>query len=386
MSSIEKKSIWLFRLSPSLLLGITLIFSLKVLGAEQIVVQAESSVPETQQIAPQPESSVPETQQVAPQSESSVPETRKITPQAEPSVPQFRQAERFDSMVAPRDYLSAKITDFATNIDRFFGGDRHYQESNDSVFKLSLTRVDGYGGDSKFNLAAKLNLKLPVTEGRLRLLLETDPEQNITDEPTKGQPVLRNQVVAPGSYAVAVRYENKEENRWYYNTDAGIKFRGITTAPNPFVRARGSYSAPLGEWRLKAAQSVYWFNSIGAGETTQLDLERIISTRQLFRASSNATWLHEKQNFDLRQDLSVYHTLNDRTALLYQASVVGVSNPQYQVTDYVVLAFYRYRLNRKWLFFELSPQLHFPIEKNYKSSHALSVRLEILFDELSCDK
>lgn len=339
MSAFEHKSIWLCRLSSSLLLGITLLFPLQLLGAEPSV------------------------------------------PQPEPAISQIPPSDRFDFMEAQRDYLSGKITSFASYIDRFFGGDRHYQESNDSVFKLSLIRVDGYGGDRKFNLAAKLNLKLPVTEGRLRLLLETDPEQNITDEPTKGQPVLRNQVVAPGSYAVAVRYENKEENRWYYNTDAGIKFRGITTAPNPFVRARGSYSAPLGEWRLKAAQSVYWFNSIGAGETTQLDLERIISTRQLFRASSNATWLHEKQNFDLRQDLSVYHTLNDRTALLYQASVIGVSNPQLQVMDYVVLVHYRHRLHQQWLFFELSPQLHFPREKNYQFSPALSMRLEVLFDD-----
>jgi len=59
------------------------------------------------------------------------------------------------------------------------------------------------------------------------------------------------------------------------------------------------------------------------GETTQLDLERVFSPQLLFRASSNATWLRNKHNFDLRQDLSVYHTLNDRTALLYQLSAIG---------------------------------------------------------------
>lgn len=339
MSSFGRKSIWLCRLSSSLLLGITLLFPLQLLGAEPSV------------------------------------------PQPAPAIPQTPQSDRFDSMEARRDSLSGKITSFASRIDRFFGGDRHYQESNDSVFKLALTRADGYGGDHKFTLAARLNLRLPVTQGRLRLLLETDPEQNITAEPTKGQPVLLNQVVAPASYAVAVRHEKKKESRWYYNTDVGIKFRGMTAAPNPFTRARGSYSVPLGEWQLKAAQSVYWFNSIGAGETTQLDLERIISAPFLFRASSNATWLHEKQNLDMRQDLSFFHTLNDRTALLYQASVIGVNNPQVQVMDYVVLVHYRHRLRQEWLFFELSPQLHFPREKNYQSSPALSMRLEVLFDD-----
>lgn len=338
MYSFEHKSIASSGLSPSLLLGIVLLFPLQLLGAEQ------------------------------------------SDPPAPYVVPPTPKSDRYDSMEDPRNYLSAKITSFASNIDRFFGGDRHYQESNPSVIQLSVTRGDGYGGDRKFDLGARLNLRLPVTEGRLRLLLETDPEKNITDEPTlaQGNTVLQNKVVVPKSVAVAVRVAATEENVWHFSTDAGIKF---PIPVKPFVRTRGSYAATMGEWRLKAAESVYWFNTLGVGETSQLDLEHIVSDSILFRASTNATYLNDKKNFDLRQDLSFYHTLNDRTALLYQASAIGVSNPQLQVTDYVALLFYRYRLHKEWLFFEASPQLHFPIEKNYKASPAFYMRLEILFDD-----
>ena len=83
---------------------------------------------------------------------------------------------------------------------------------------------------------------------------------------------------------------------------------------------------------------------------------------------------------DLRQDFSVYHTLDDRTALLYQASVIGVTNPQAQVMDYVVLMLYRRRIHKDWIFLELSPQLHFPRERNYRLSPTLSMRLEMLFE------
>ena len=180
-------------------------------------------------------------------------------------------------MEAPRDYLSARITRFASYLDRFFGGDRHYQESNDSVVQLDLTKLNGYGSDHKIDLAARANLRLPVTEGRLHLLLETDPEKNIIAEPT---PVTRpvavpGQVTVPSSVALAVRYAAAKEDVWHFSTDWGIKF---PIPPKPFVRTRGSYSVPLGMWRLKAAESVYWFNTLGAGETTQLDLERIISS------------------------------------------------------------------------------------------------------------
>ena len=90
---------------------------------------------------------------------------------------------------------------------------------------------------------------------------------------------------------------------------------------------------------------------------------------------------HSLDDFDLRQDLSLFHKLDSRRALLYQVSVLGVTRPQTQVTDYVALLVYRYRLHREWIFFELSPQLHFPKVRDFRPSGALSMRLEFLFDK-----
>jgi hypothetical protein len=357
MFSIDRKSIRVSGLFPGLLWGFTLLFPLELLGTEQPVPQ--EALPAA--LAPQP---VPQTLQPV-----------LLTPQ---TAPQTSKSDSFDSMEAPRDYLSGKITNFASYIDRFFGGDRHYQESNGTVIQMELTKLNGYGSDHKFDFAARANLRLPVTEGRLHLLLETDPEKNINAEPTPGSTVLREKVIVPKSVALAARYATAEENIWHFSTDVGIKF---PIPPKPFVRSRASYSAPIGNWRLKAEESVYWFNTLGVGETTQLDLEKIISPPLLFRSSSIATWLNDKQNYDLRQDLSIYHTLNDRTALLYQASAIGISNPQYQMTDFVVLMLYRYRMHQEWLFFELSPQLHFPRDRQYQYSPAFSVRLEVLFND-----
>lgn len=328
MSSFERKSTRHSSLSLSLLLGIALLFPLKSLGVEQ-------------------------------------------------AAEQVQQPGFFDPIDAPRDYLSGKFVSFVTDTDRFFGDERNYQESNKSVFQLDLTRVIEHGGNRNFVLSGRAKLHLPTTEKRLHVALETNPDKNITGEPTQGQPVLLDQVVAPESYAVAARYEKAGESVWHFSTDAGVKFQSGVT---PFARMRGSYSVPMGQWRLKAAESVFWFNTIGVGENTQLDVERILSEPGLFRASTNASWLRDKHNFDLRQDLSIYHALNERTALLYQMTAIAVSQPQFQATEYVVLLLYRYRLHRDWLFFELSPQLHYPRVKNFQSSPRLNMRLEMLFD------
>ena len=305
---------------------------------------------------------------------------KKKKPQAPPPPPPPPEplAEIIGVADAPRDYLAEKFIGFVNSVDRFFGDDRNFQESNESVLQFDITRVTGYGGDGRFVYAGRAKVRLANTERRLHLLIETDPDKNTSADASRNQPVRTGTKTAPESYGAGVRYEKTEEERWHYSTDGGLKFQGLNTAP--FARSRVSYTAPLGEWKLKAAETAFWFNSIGLGETTQIDFERPISEPLLFRATSIATWLKDTENLDMRQDFSLFHKLNNRAAVLYQASALGISRPNAHVTDYVLLLSYRYRVHRQWIFFELSPQLHFPKERNFKSSGMLGMRLEFLLD------
>ncbi|MDP1635872.1 MAG: hypothetical protein Q8L69_14475 [Gallionellaceae bacterium] len=281
---------------------------------------------------------------------------------------------------APRDYVSDRFVGFVNRVDHFFGDDRYFQESNDSVLQLDITRIYGYQSEHKFVFTGRAKIHLPSTEKRLHLVIESDPDKNTSAEAARTPVAQPGPKSAPKSYAAGVRYEKAREERWHFSSDLGVQFQGLHSSP--FVRSRASYAIPLEEWRLKAAETLFWFHSIGAGETTQLDLERTLSQTLLFRASSNATWLHDTQNMEVRQDFSFYQTLDDRTALLYQASAIGASQPQRHMADYVFLVLYRYRLHRDWMYFELSPQLHFPRDQEYRASKQLNLRLEMLFDEV----
>lgn len=283
-----------------------------------------------------------------------------------------------DTMDPTRNYMSGKLESWAKNIDSFFGDYRNYQESNDSVIQLDATQVVGYQGEPKYDVALNIKLSLPNTEKKLKILIETNPEEKTTSGQTKIQTRPINKPSTPASIAAALRYEKKEAERWHFSTDGGIQLAGL--ASTPFVRARLSLDMPLEQWQMRVTESVFWFNTIGAGESTLIDFDRQLTKQHLFRASSNATWLNDTQNFDLTQSFSIFHSLDERTALLYQISAIGVSRPQWQVSDYVVLMTYRYRLHREWVFIEVSPQVHYPQVENYQTSTLLSLRLEFLLD------
>lgn len=288
-------------------------------------------------------------------------------------------ANENSAMDPSRNYVSGKLESWAKSLDGFFGDYRNYQESNDSVIQLEETVVSEYEGPLRVSRAFNFKISLPNTERKMKFLIETNPDEKTIAAPSKVQPRPVNTPTTPGTIAAALRYERSEAERWHFSTDGGIQLAGL--ASTPFVRARLSLAMPLDNWQMKVAETVFWFNTIGAGETTVVDFDRPLNKVLLFRASSNATWLNSNQYYDLNQSFTIYHTWDPRTAVLYQVSATGVSKPEPQVTDYVILTSYRYRLHREWVFLEISPQIHFPMAVDYKTTLLLSVKLEVLFDK-----
>ena len=276
------------------------------------------------------------------------------------------------------EYVSEEFVNFVTHVDHFFGGERDFQESNQSVLQFDVSELILQGGTRQGQFNGRTKISLPSTEKRLHLLVEADPEKNASSTDAVNKPKTVDQINAPQNVGVAARFEKAEESAWHYSSDIGIR----TPLPlQPFARARVSYSLPIETSRIKLTQSAYVFSISGAGESTQLDLENQLNADAMFRATSTATWGDIAQNFDLTQSFSVYHTLDTKRATLYQASVIGSSHPK-QVSDYVFSAAYRQQLNRRWLYFEINPQIHFPKSAGYNFTPMLLLRLEVLFDSV----
>jgi hypothetical protein len=287
--------------------------------------------------------------------------------EAEPSVLAVIDSER--------DYLSEKIVSYTKNIDQFFGDERYFQENNNSVIQLDLNETIGESGVRNFLFEGKAKLDFPAATRRFQFVLESNSEKKTTGDAKVDQLATSKDVATPEKYAASLRYEKSEESRWHFSSEGGAN---IQFPIDPFLRSRGSYAIPFGEWRMKVAETLFWFNTSGLGETTQLDMERVLSTPVLFRATSTATCHETTQICDLRQDLTLFHTLNERTALLYQASIIGTDKPKLEETGYVLLTRYRYRLHKEWVFFEVSPQLFFPKTDDFKLNAQLLLRLEVL--------
>lgn len=285
-----------------------------------------------------------------------------------------------ETMDTPRNLLSDEVIDFSTKIDHFFGDPRHFQESNKSVIQVFVNQSVFTGGNFNTWIDGQAKIHLPSAEKRFHLVLESDPEKKAANETKQDQVVPAKDTKIPVQYAASLRYEKAEVNQWHYSADSGIN---VQFPLDPFVRTRGSYEVPLEDWRLKFSETVFWFSTLGLGQTAQYEMSNVISDKLLFRATTTANCLESPQLCNFRQDLAFFQNLDESNVFQYQLSLIGDDNPKLRETDYLLLMRYRHKLHREWMFFEVTPQLSFPRTDSFKMNPSIIMRLEMLFGATS---
>ena len=285
-------------------------------------------------------------------------------------IPSIESLEKFDSY---RDTASHQVTRFANWIDNFFADDRIYDEKQGSHIKLNLlqTYFEDYKPEYEAEIKAKLDL--PKTQGKLQLLIESDDEDEENTQKSSISEAVENQ-----EQSIALRYIQKHTDKWRITNIAGIRF--FNSEIDPFARFRIRRFIGYDQWTYRITESIFWFNSEGAGETTRLDIDHTLTKNLLFRATTEATWLNINSYFDLGQDLILFQNINKRKSIAYQAGTRGISEPDVHATNHFLLLRYRQQLHKKWLFFEFIPAINHPIENDYKPIRSITLKFEIVFD------
>lgn len=273
------------------------------------------------------------------------------------------------------DSIEEHVNLFVNWVDEFFGGDRAFEETRDNYVKLSIGKIIEEGGriTNANNITAQINL--PRTEDRLKLLITNEPETDEVAGNLQPRETISG-VDTTNETSTALRFVARDTTVWNVHADLGVRYR---SGVDPFGRFRVRRTVALTPWTLHLAETLFWYDSLGRGETTHVDIERPIIEKLTFRATSEATWRDQTDYFDLVQDLAILHRISDRRSVIYRASAFGITEPVEHVTDYLLSVRYRQLIHRDWLFFEINPQINYPKELHFKAVPTLTFKLDIIF-------
>lgn len=285
-------------------------------------------------------------------------------------------ADGEDMLDSTHRFISEQFLYLPNAIDGFFADQRLDLESNESRLKFTLDSTLSEGGEWTFLSHLKARVSLPYAEKKLKITFESAPEAGITvpeEEAGESEPL---QAVGRGEQAATLEATISESENWLFHFNLGLK---LHTPVDPFTRLRARRDFPFRYVRLRLAETLFLFKSTGLGETTQFDADFPLGPRELFRASSFASFFKDDDRFVFGQDLSLFIQLTDNRALAYRFGVRGDNETNTRVTEYLAEVRFRRRLHKQWLYLELIPALRFPEEQDFRLTPSFTLRLETVF-------
>lgn len=263
-------------------------------------------------------------------------------------------------------YMLGKIKGPTLWFDNFFG-DRRIEEDDLPTSFVRLRTVARYteGEGMTFPIRLRANLNLPRVNRRLHLVIfggnrEEDrmrePDDAIDSSLKTGEEEERTNL--------GLRYMLYKSLRERFHFGGGLS---LGWPLDYYGRMRYERLLHVGDNNLiRFTETGFWNSLIGFGETTRVDLEKIMDRGLTGRLSLFGTYSEEKTGLQWGVETSVFRQLSERSAIALDLGAYGLTEPSARVGTYRIASRYRRNFLRPWLFFELEPEVLFPLMDNGK--------------------
>ena len=273
-------------------------------------------------------------------------------------------------------YVNSALCEPAVWFDNFFADDRVFAEGRPGTYvrwRNEFIHDERQGFEYKMGLS--FSVELPGLQRRARITFENEEDQELRD-------------ITPGSSqdtpnSLGLQVDVKENVRSKFNVSLNL---------SPRLRLRYRYTYPAREdITLRFTQELERDSGIN-GARSLFDFEKLFKQSLLFRSSTQAQFSDEYDGTNWLQAFVLFQRLNQKTSISYESSVTGVTQPEDQIINYRLGVRYRKNFHREWLFFEVAPEMTWPLliddslenpEVHRRSNWLLFFRLEVHFGNTS---
>jgi hypothetical protein len=288
----------------------------------------------------------------------------EIPPLDSPPAPHCKQSpsEKKAALDSVQRGVYLSVCNTARWFDGLFGTRRYDQDSDATYGRLKL----GGGWDDRDGFDTRLRLRtrfaLPNMENRLRLVFgRVDDREIIEDARPGGQALPQNfERVDDEAWLLGLGYSDQSGLENGFDFGAGVKIR---TPVDPYTKASYRHNFTFNDsTALRARQTVFWRDSRGLGETSEIDLDYLLTPKLLLRWDNTGTLAEDVSRLEWSSALTLFQSLGDRRGLSYTTFVSGVANTDVPIRDYGAELRYRKRVLREWLFLETRASVTWPRE------------------------
>ncbi|WP_219704299.1 hypothetical protein [Marinomonas lutimaris] len=291
---------------------------------------------------------------------------------------QVENSEPVEESVSPPWWLSSHETvsktigNWSTNIDSFLSGTPS-SEPSDSYAEIRFGSVLSKSDQSGF-FEFRTRLKLPNTQDRLRLVVESEPD-SLAPESLRGESSQEGNVVDSAlktNISAAIRYIKDDIG---LDVDAGIK---VDFPLDPFLRLRVKQGEQNERWSWWQNQEAFAYYSRGIGARYSVGLGYATSPTLNIGTDFGVTWLDRYGLFYVRENFSIQHRLDEKNRLRYQLSFLQSGEHSIEPDSFLYNVQYERLLYKDWLIGQIRPQFTHEADDDYEGKFSLTLSLAIL--------
>lgn len=272
---------------------------------------------------------------------------------------------------------SERVRRLGAWLDRFFADENYEAEVNESRLRIRLDSFSELYEGTDVDVRARLHLKLPALNERLRFEILSSGEPDDLEASEGAEAGSSPPGAAEERPSAAVSYIFRAIKERSVIAKLGLDFDGYT--PNPYVGGRYRELMPLNDnWNFRFTERVRFYSLDGLESRTSLDFERILEEDMLFRTSLNGTWLQEDPDYFYSLGFALFRPLDEKSAIEYQIINSFRTDP-HRLDQITVRLRHRQIIWRDWLAFEVAPQVSFPDERDFEPVPGILFRLEATF-------
>lgn len=266
--------------------------------------------------------------------------------------------------------ISENINSAARWIDSFFDDDRYIAEDATTKLRFGQSAFLEYGESPEYKTKVNLSIDIPHTKKKLRVFIANEDDTNKTPD------TLFNRVdTSEDTSAAGVQFFAKASDKQNLSLTAGIKPESVEF----FVGPRYRYNLRLDSWQLRFTQRVRWFSSKGWEATTRFDFEHLLSDKLFFRQTLDGRWREEDDGYRYEIRPTLVQQLASGQLIEYQWNTQFKTSPNHSLESSIVRVRYRRNFLRKWLFYEVNPQLAFRNDEDFDPKVGITFQVEVVF-------
>jgi hypothetical protein len=277
-------------------------------------------------------------------------------------------------------FLEEKLFLPVVGFDRFFSDETDLDPERARSFLQwrNDLRFEERRGMPLYTVGVRANLRMPGLNAwlkRIRLVIAGETRDAVSALfPDAGE-----DADALGDGNAEVRVGLWDGIVSHADVGAGLLFE---LPPGAFTRLRLRWAFPVRDLFLtRFATSGFWRTDTRLGTSADLHLERPLRQGAVARLSSQATLTQVSNGLEWVSEAAVIVGLGRRSAASVQAGLRGATGDVRDVERYRVSTRLRRAFLRRWLYFELEPEVYWPWtpERGRHATWAVTTRLEVQF-------